>query len=282
MTDKGPKIINYYDGDELFISSGDGLFGGAGELGLIIDLETTGLQAGKDKIIEIALVQFSYDKLSGEVTGILSREDFLQDPGIPLPALIVELTGLTDEKLKGQQINKKRVNELLKQSSLIIAHNAMFDRGFMHKDFPQSDECFWACSKDDISWREKGYGCRVQQHLCNDHGFYYDGHRAEIDCMSLLKLVANKNKDGKTTYLKDLVDAAFQKEMIVFADGAPFESKDILKNAFFRWDAIKKVWSKKIKENELETIKEMMKTVYTKGRASYRLEEISLKRRFLD
>ena len=78
MTDKGPKIINYYDGDELFISTGEGLFGEAGEVGLIIDLETTGLQAGKDKIIEIALVQFSYDKQSGEVTGILSREDFLQ------------------------------------------------------------------------------------------------------------------------------------------------------------------------------------------------------------
>lgn len=283
MADKGPRIINYYEGDESFIKSAGGLFeDGEGELGLVIDLETTGLQAGKDKIIEIGLVQFRYEKTTGEVTRILAREDFLQDPGIPLPAMIKDLTGLTDEMLKGQQINKKRVNELFKNCGLVIAHNASFDRGFLHKDFPVSDDCFWACSKEDIDWREKGFSCRVLQHLCNDHGFYYEGHRAEIDCMSLLKLVNIKNKDGKTTYLNDLINAAFQKEFILFADGAPFESKDILKNAFFRWDAINKVWSKKIKEGDIEEMKMLMKSVYTKGRPSFRLEEIPLKRRFLD
>ena len=165
---------------------------------------------------------------------------------------------------------------------MIIAHNASFDRGFMHKEFPISDECFWACSKEDIDWREKGFSCRVLQHLCNDHLFYYEGHRAEIDCMALLRLVACKNKDGKTAYLKNLLDAAFQKEFILYADSAPFESKDILKNAFFRWDATNKVWSKKIKENEIAELNELMKSVYTKGRPSHRLVEIQQKRRFLD
>ncbi len=281
MGSKGPRIINYYEGTEDFIKASDGLFEAEGDMGLIIDLETTGLQAGKDKIIEIGLVQFRYDKESGEILGISAREDFLQDPGNPLPKKIIELTGLTDEMLKGQKFDRKRIESLCKESRLIIAHNAVFDRGFMHVEFPVSDQCFWACSKDDIDWKAYGFSCRVLQHLCNDHEFYYDGHRAEIDCMSLLKLISMKNNNN-SVYMKDLLNNAFMKEYIVFADGAPFESKDILKNAFFRWDATNKVWSKKIKENSLEEIKEMMKTVYTKGRAAYRLEEIPLKKRFLD
>lgn len=283
MTKKGPRIIEYYDGDESFAKNQGGLFeDGDGEIGLILDLETTGLQVGKDKIIELAIVQFRYDKNTGEISSILAREDFLQDPGIPLPSVIKDLTGLTDEMLKGQQINKKRVAELFKNSSLVIAHNAGFDRGFMHKDFPVSDESYWACSKEDIDWREKGFACRVLQHLCNDHGFYYDGHRAEIDCMSLLKLISLKPPGGQFSYLKELSNAAFQKEYIIYADGAPFESKDILKNAYFRWDATNKVWSKKIKENNVDEMKELMKTVYTKGRPSFRLADISPKKRFLD
>lgn len=281
MGNKGPRIINYYDGAEDFVKGSDGLFESEGEIGLIIDLETTGLQAGKDKIIEVGLVQFRYDKKTCEILSIISREDFLQDPGIPLPKLITELTGLTDEMLKGQKMDRKRIETLCKESSLIIAHNAAFDRGFMHKEFPASDECFWACSKDDIDWKANGFSCRVLQHLCNDHEFYYEGHRAEIDCMSLLKLISKNNKKN-TTYLKELVDAAFLKEFVLFADGAPFESKDILKNAYFRWDATNKVWTKKIKENNLEEMKELMKTVYKKGRESYRLAEISSKKRFLD
>ena len=283
MGSKGPRIINFYDGQEDFVSSSDGLFENVeGDLGLVIDLETTGLQAGKDKIIEIGLVQFRFDRLTGVVNSIVAREDFLQDPGVPLPKIIKDLTGLTDEALKGKQIDKKRVNELFKSSSLVIAHNAGFDRGFAHIDFPVSDECFWACSKEDIDWHAKGFSCRVLQHLCNDCGFYYEGHRAEIDCMSLLKLISIKNKGEEITYLKNLIDAAFLKEFVLFADGAPFESKDILKNAGFRWDAINKVWSKKIKENSVSDMKELMKSVYTKGRPAYRLEEIQAKRRFLD
>lgn len=280
MSSKGPRIINYYDGDENFVKASDGLFEAEGEVGLIIDLETTGLQAGKDKIIEIGLVQFRYDKETGAILSIIAREDFLQDPEMPLPQIIKDLTGLTDEMLKGQKINRKRVETLCKESGVIIAHNAAFDRGFMHNEFPASDQCFWACSKDDIDWKAHGFSCRVLQHLCNDHEFYFDGHRAEIDCMSLLKLISMKNKN--TTYLKELINAAFLKEYVLFADGAPFESKDILKNAYFRWDATNKVWSKKIKENNLEEMKELMKTVYKKGRVDYRLVEISSKKRFLD
>lgn len=59
---------------------------------VFFDLETTGLNIGKDKIIEICMIKVNVDGTEEEKTLRIN-------PGVPLPKEITALTGITDEDL---------------------------------------------------------------------------------------------------------------------------------------------------------------------------------------
>ena len=60
---------------------------------ICLDIETTGLDPGVDRIIEIGAVKFQ----NGEKTAAFSE---LINPGVPIPSDIIELTGITDKMIK--------------------------------------------------------------------------------------------------------------------------------------------------------------------------------------
>ena len=61
---------------------------------IALDLETTGLSATKDRILEIGAVMVE----NGEVTG--TYETFV-DNGVEIPERIRELTGITEDMVAG-------------------------------------------------------------------------------------------------------------------------------------------------------------------------------------
>ena len=96
---------------------------------VVFDLETTGLSAASARICEIGAVR---------VEGLDLAETFetLVAPGIPLPAPIGRLTGLSDETLR----RAPRVATALERFSafagdaVLVAHNARFDVGFVNRE----------------------------------------------------------------------------------------------------------------------------------------------------
>lgn len=114
--------------------------------GLYVDVETTGLNAGSDKIIELAMVTFEFLP-DGRIFKILEQFDQFQDPGIPIPEGITALTGITNAMVKGQTIDKDLLNHQVKSVSVVIAHNAQFDRQFLESAFPVFEEKAWALSR---------------------------------------------------------------------------------------------------------------------------------------
>jgi len=72
--------------------------------GIILDTETTGLNARKDEIIEIGVIAFTFDATGsiGDVTGIYGG---LQQPSVSIPTEITRLTGITDNMVAGQTID---------------------------------------------------------------------------------------------------------------------------------------------------------------------------------
>ena len=90
------------------------------------DLETTGLSSQHDEIIEIGAVIL---KAGREV----DRFQSFVDPGRLLTQKIVDLTGITDEMLRGAP----DIGEILPRflafcgDRPLIAHNADFDVGFV-------------------------------------------------------------------------------------------------------------------------------------------------------
>jgi DNA polymerase-3 subunit epsilon len=78
--------------------------------------------------------------------------------------------------------------------------------------------------------------------LAQDQGWFYDAHRAQVDCHALLQVLARPVGKETTTGLGQLIAAASKPSFKLRATGSPFESKDQLKSRGYRWDADAKVW----------------------------------------
>jgi len=90
------------------------------------DIETTGLNAMNDRIIEIGAVIIG----GGEVK---QEFDIFVNPGMPIPPNITELTGIKDSDVEGapDELTALRQFMAFAGDRPLIAHNAHFDVGFM-------------------------------------------------------------------------------------------------------------------------------------------------------
>lgn len=97
---------------------------------VVFDVETTGLSAVYDTIIELAAVKIH----QGE---IVDRFESFANPHHPLSQTTTDLTGITDEMVQ----NAPEVEEVLTDfrnwmaDDILVAHNASFDMGFLNQGF---------------------------------------------------------------------------------------------------------------------------------------------------
>ncbi len=92
----------------------------------VFDIETTGFDNRSCKIIEIGAVKIKSGK-------IIDTMDIFVDPECPIPEEITKLTSITDEMVKGQYTERQALEKFLDfaKDTLLIAHNANFDCGFI-------------------------------------------------------------------------------------------------------------------------------------------------------
>ncbi len=107
---------------------------------IALDVETTGLDADKDEIINIALVRFE----NGNATASI---DFLVKPQKEIGSFINYLTGISQSELNEAKSFKEIAPEILEfiNEQPIVAHNVAFDskmfnlalsrNGFKNKEF---------------------------------------------------------------------------------------------------------------------------------------------------
>lgn len=210
---------------------------------LILDTETTGLSHASDKIIELALLLVQVDAASGLPFGPVTTFEGFEDPGMPIPEVAGQITGITDEMVRGQRLADAQVQALLARADLVVAHNAGFDRPFVEARFPGFASKRWACSFQDIDWKALGASSAKLSALAQDQGWFYDAHRALVDCHALLQVLSAPLPEREVTGLGQLMAAAAQPSFKLRAVGAPFETKDQLKSRGYRWDAEAKVWA---------------------------------------
>lgn len=209
---------------------------------VLLDTETTGLDASRDKIIELALLRIEVDAASGLPAGAVQVYDGLEDPGVPIAREIEQLTGISSAMVRGQRLDEARVAELMDGVDLVIAHNAAFDRPFVEARLPAFTALAWACSFADIDWKAQGQSSAKLENLALSHGWFYDAHRAEMDCHALLAVLAQPLPQAQQTGLSRLLLAGAQTSYRLQATAAPFEAKDALKARGYRWNAEQRVW----------------------------------------
>ena len=218
-----------------------GLQGQATQRVIVLDTETTGLDSRNEAIIELAMLSVLVDTATGLPVGPVTIYESFEDPGKPIPAQITEITGIDDSMVKGQRIDDAAVKALVAAAHLIVAHNAGFDRPFVESRLPVFATKPWNCSFLGIDWKKEGSGSAKLEFLASERGWFYDAHRAQVDCHALLQVLSSKLSDGQTG-LARLLSGAGQTRYKLRATGAPFESKDKLKSRGYRWDGEGRVW----------------------------------------
>ena len=152
------------------------------------DIETTGLNAARDRMTEIGAVIFS----GGE---ILREFNTFVDPQMPIPADITELTGIRDSDVRGAPREDEALRLFMEFAGdrPLIAHNAHFDVGFMSAAAKRSGVRFSPVFLDTLA---------LSQALCPElHRFKLDivsnhlglpkfnHHRASDDAMVVARIM---------------------------------------------------------------------------------------------
>jgi DNA polymerase-3 subunit epsilon len=105
----------------------------------IVDLETTGTRAARDRVTEIGVMEI-------ERFEVVSEWSTLVNPGIAVPTEIQALTGITHEMLAQAPRFADLAEDLYERLSgrVFIAHNARFDYGFLRREFDRAGFKFQA------------------------------------------------------------------------------------------------------------------------------------------
>lgn len=249
---------------------------------LLLDTETTGLDHSRDKIIELALLRVDVDCASGLPVGRVQVYDGLEDPGLPIPKEVQGITGINDAMVQGKTLDADRIAEMLAGVDLVVAHNAGFDRPFVESRLPAFSNLAWACSFADIDWRAQGSSSAKLESLALELGYFYDAHRAEMDCHALLAVLARPLPNATHTALSHLMIRAEQGSYRLQATGAPFDAKDRLKARSYRWNGDQRVWHTRLPdaaalEVELAWLRD---NIYRQRSATVQVEQLDARVRY--
>lgn len=171
-----------------------------------IDVETTGLSAAYDEVVEFAIVLFAFDPETGEIAGVVDEYVGLRDPRRPIPPGATAVHGIRDADVRGKRLDDRRIRRLIDQAEFLVAHNAGFDRGFVERLFPEVREKPWYCSMNGVPWKRLGFASKGLQNLLRDHHIRVTrAHRGLDDVLGALTLLASVGPEGRC-YFKYIVE----------------------------------------------------------------------------
>ena len=162
---------------------------------VVIDIETTGLSAEKDRIIEIAAILVRDGIIAETLQMLICQER-------QLPPDIVELTKITDEMLERDGIPIKEAMEKLVTfvaERPIVCHNAKFDCGFLMAEAKRCQIRLFRSQCTDTLYlaknRVSGVSHYALQDLCQHFGIEIsETHRALSDCKLTFMLYEKLNE----------------------------------------------------------------------------------------
>lgn len=218
---------------------------------IVFDLETTGLDLVADRIIQISYIKVYTD-------GKEERENFFINPGKPIPALVTELTGISDEDVADAPTFKQKAKELADKfvgCDFAGFNSNRFDVPMLAEEFLRAgiDFDFSKCRLIDA---QNIYHKMERRNLAAAYKFYcgrkmeedFVAHRADQDTeatyrvlLGELEMYSEANQDNPERVLPNDVSklAAFSKQNdnvdfagrmiwapIVDKDGTPLSNAD--------------------------------------------------------
>ncbi|MDE6846173.1 MAG: ribonuclease H-like domain-containing protein [Lachnospiraceae bacterium] len=151
-----------------------------------IDLETTGLDAKTEKIIEIGIV-----KVKNNI--VVDEWETLVNPGRKLEERIIELTGIKDEQLTPAPVIEEVLPVLLEKvgDDPLLGHGVMFDYSFIKRAAVNRRMSFEKNGIDTLKIARKylpELESRSLGYLCEYYGIRHNAHRALDDARGTVEL----------------------------------------------------------------------------------------------
>lgn len=153
----------------------------------IIDIETTGLSPGNEKITEIAIFIHDGKKVVNELVSLVNPEK-------KIPYRIISITGINNQMVEGApkfyEIAKQIVE--ITQDCILVGHNVRFDYGFLRHEFLSFGYAYERKTIDTIKLARKlvpGRKSYSLGELCADLDINNTArHRAAGDALATVKL----------------------------------------------------------------------------------------------
>lgn len=118
----------------------------------LVDSETTGLNPEVSEVIGLNVLCVRVDRLTGRVLDVVGSALEWQEPE-SYSEEAQAITQVPISSLAGRRFDWAKIDALLAQTDLVVAHNAAFEWAFLTPLFPALAKVRWACSLDDIDWR---------------------------------------------------------------------------------------------------------------------------------
>lgn len=100
----------------------------------LVDLETTGMSARYNRVIEIAIIRIEGNKIADTFTTCIN-------PQVSIPSFITHLTGISNHDIENAPVFgkvKHKVRKIL-SGATFVAHNVWFDYSFIQSELNRVD-----------------------------------------------------------------------------------------------------------------------------------------------
>lgn len=166
-----------------------------------IDVETTGTKPLEDRVTEVAIIRFY-------ANGDVEPWQSLINPGMPIPAEIQALTGITNAMARDAPAYfdvRDDIRRLL-EGAVFVAHNARFDYGFIKNEFRRQSESFTADVLCTVRLSRKLYpdddGHGLDAIISRHRLSGFNRHRAMGDTEATAAFVSKASDDHTPEVLK--------------------------------------------------------------------------------
>jgi DNA polymerase-3 subunit epsilon len=176
----------------------------------VIDVETTGLSARYNNIIEIGIVKVSRLKITDSYHSMIN-------PGKPIPYYISQFTGITDEDVYDAPFFEDAADDILKfiSDDIIGGHNFSFDKSFLKREFlyagkgllENRDICTLKLARKmypNLRSRSLSNMCRhFKLHNENSHRALQD---AKVTAQILIRIIEELRDNNRINTLNELLN----------------------------------------------------------------------------